>query len=206
LLTANPYPRLLGHTNVQVLDGGWRKWLAESRPVCTQPEVAVNTTPYVARLDKALWADYDDVKGSLASSQTGSGATLLDVRDLVEWEGHSSSPYGVNFAPRMGRLVGAKHIEWYDFMEPTAHADVHVFKQPEAIRQLLKERAGLATVDPIILYCFKGARAANSLAALKAAGFENVRVYFASWNEWSRVIGAAIDEAKVGAPPPPKDD
>ncbi|MGZ3290002.1 MAG: rhodanese-like domain-containing protein, partial [Xanthobacteraceae bacterium] len=35
-------------------------------------------------------------------------------------------------------------------------------------------------------YCFKGARASNTLVALKEAGIENVTLYFGSWNEWSR--------------------
>ena len=33
---------------------------------------------------------------------------------------------------------------------------------------------------------FKGARASNTLVALKEAGVENVTLYFGSWNEWSR--------------------
>ncbi len=36
------------------------------------------------------------------------------------------------------------------------------------------------------LYCFKGARASNSLVALREAGIRNVRMYLGSWNEWSR--------------------
>ena len=36
------------------------------------------------------------------------------------------------------------------------------------------------------LYCFKGARASNTFLALKEAGIADVRMYFGSWNEWSR--------------------
>ena len=39
---------------------------------------------------------------------------------------------------------------------------------------------------PVVLYCFKGARAPNTLVALKEAGITDVRMYFGSWNEWSR--------------------
>ncbi len=41
------------------------------------------------------------------------------------------------------------------------------------------------------LYCFKGARASNSLVALHEAGIKDVRMYFGSWNEWSRDPAAA---------------
>jgi thiosulfate/3-mercaptopyruvate sulfurtransferase len=45
---------------------------------------------------------------------------------------------------------------------------------------------GVTPKTPVYLYCFKGARASNSLVALKEAGITDVRLYFGSWNEWSR--------------------
>ena len=39
---------------------------------------------------------------------------------------------------------------------------------------------------PVYLYCFKGARASNTYLALKEAGVKDVKMYFGSWNEWSR--------------------
>ena len=45
---------------------------------------------------------------------------------------------------------------------------------------------GVTPSTPVVLYCFKGARASNTLVALKEAGVENVTLYFGSWNEWSR--------------------
>lgn len=35
----------------------------------------------------------------------------LDVRDVDEWVGTSSSPYGVDFCPRKGRIPGAVWLE-----------------------------------------------------------------------------------------------
>ena len=46
--------------------------------------------------------------------------------------------------------------------------------------------AGVGADDTIYLYCFKGARASNTFLALKQAGCTDVRMYFGSWNEWSR--------------------
>ena len=45
---------------------------------------------------------------------------------------------------------------------------------------------GIGANTPVYLYCFKGARASNTLVALKEAGVQDVRMYFGSWNEWSR--------------------
>jgi len=48
------------------------------------------------------------------------------VRDRVEWIGASSSPYGVDFAPRKGRLPGAIWIPWYDFMDKREDGTTHI--------------------------------------------------------------------------------
>ena len=56
---------------------------------------------------------------------------LLDVRDVDEWIGESSSPYGKDFCPRKGRIPGAVWLEWYRMMKPTAEGPR--FKSSEEI-------------------------------------------------------------------------
>lgn len=60
-------------------------------------------------------------------------------------------------------------------------------------------RPGLmAEVDKdIVLYCFKGARTSNTYLAMKMLGYENVRTYFGSWNEWAADESLPIEQ---GAP------
>ena len=93
------------------------------------------------------------------------------------------SPYGKDFCPRKGRIPGARWIEWYRMMKPTPTGPM--FKSRE---EILAECAtvGITPQTPVVLYCFKGARASNTLVALKEAGVDDVRMYFGSWNEWSR--------------------
>ena len=47
---------------------------------------------------------------------------------------------------------------------------------------------------PVIVYCFEGARASNTFVALEEAGVTDVRIYFGSWNEWSRDPALPIEE------------
>jgi len=54
---------------------------------------------------------------------------------------------------------------------------------------------------PVIVYCFKGARASNTFVALEEAGIENVGIYFGSWNEWSRDPSLPIEEGLPYSPP-----
>lgn len=109
---------------------------------------------------------------------------LLDNRDQAEWVGAPSSPYGLDFCPRKGKIPGAVWIEWYDFMY--REKDIPWFKDADEITQIRQE-IGLTTDKTIYIYCFKGSRASNTLMALKMAGFTNVKNYFGSWNEWSRI-------------------
>ncbi|MGB6395270.1 MAG: rhodanese-like domain-containing protein, partial [Bradyrhizobium sp.] len=108
-----------------------------------------------------------------------------------EWIGESSSPYGKDFCPRKGRIPGAVWLEWYRMMKPTAEGPR--FKSKD---EILAECAtvGISQNTPVYLYCFKGARASNTFLALKNAGVKDVRMYFGSWNEWSRDPSLPIEE------------
>src|SRR5665647_2025860 len=117
------------------------------------------------------------------SSQTAPGMRPL--------RGQKSSPYGKDFCPRKGRIPGAVWLEWYRMMKPTAEGPR--FKSKE---EILAECAtvGISQNTPVYLYCFKGARASNTFLALKNAGVKDVRMYFGSWNEWSRDPSLPIEE------------
>ena len=167
----------LGYSKVKVMNGGYSAWKAASLPTSTEAATPVPATfPDLPTTDVMLTKE--QVQAAL-----GSDVVLLDVRDVDEWTGESSSPYGKDFAPRKGRLPGAKWIEWYRFMKPSA-----LGPQIKSALEVQAEcaTAGIGTEDTIYLYCFKGARASNTFLALKQAGFEDVRMYFGSWNEWSR--------------------
>lgn len=122
---------------------------------------------------------------------------LLDVRDVDEWIADSSSPYGRDYCPRKGRIRGAEWIEWYRLMKPTAHGQM--FKTPDEIMAECHS-VGIAKDTPVWLYCFKGARASNTLVALKEAGVQDVRLYFGSFNEWSRDPSLPVEAGPPWAP------
>lgn len=167
----------LGYPKVKVLNGGFSAWKAAGLPVSSEAATPTPATfPSLPMNDVML--TQADVQKAL-----GTDVVLLDVRDVDEWIGESSSPYGRDFAPRKGRLPGAKWVEWYRFMKPSPQGPV--FKTPDEVKAELAT-VGVGTDDTVYLYCFKGARASNTFLALRQAGFKDVRMYFGSWNEWSR--------------------
>ncbi len=179
--------KYLGHPDAGILDGGLANWLEAGLPLehgKTMPAPA----NFSVNPQSSLMVTQEDVLTILSNSS----AVLLDVRDKVEWTGKSSSPYGVDFAPKKGRIPGAKWIEWYDFMDRSLA--VPAFKSKEQIQKLCAEQ-DIYPDSNIVIYCFKGARASNTYVALKEAGFKNLGIYFASWNEWSRNPELPIDES-----------
>ncbi len=171
--------QFLGYPKAAVLHGGLAAWAAEGLPTTTEAAVPVAKAFPVSNAGLHLMLDRDDVLAALGDESV----VMLDVRDVDEWIGASSSPYGPDFCPRKGRIPGARWLEWYRLMKPSAAGPV--FKSRD---EILAEchSVGVAESTPVYLYCFKGARASNSLVALKEAGIRDVRLYFGSWNEWSR--------------------
>ncbi len=176
----------LGHVKSGILDGGLSAWIKAGFPVSKEISLP-KPTDFSLNLNNSIMATKDDVLKALHNPSI----TLLDDRDKVEWIGESSSPYGVDFAPRKGRIPGAKWIEWYEFMEQAL--EVPAFKSKEAIQELCAKK-DIYPDDNIIIYCFKGSRASNTYIAMKESGFKNLRVYFGSWNEWSRHPELPIEE------------
>jgi thiosulfate/3-mercaptopyruvate sulfurtransferase len=177
----------LGYPKIKVLHGGYQGWLAAGLPASTE---VITPTAADFPMPGAPADILVDKHAMLAAVEKGS-YTLLDVRDVDEWIGVSSSPYGPDFCPRKGRIPGARWIEWYRLMKPGA--DGPVFKtSAEVLAECLT--AGITPETPVIVYCFKGARASNTFLILKEAGIQNVKIYFGSWNEWSRDPALPIEE------------
>ena len=186
----------LGYPKIKVLNGGFSAWKAAGMPVSTEA-----ATPTAATFPTDLtMADVMLTKDDMLAA-LNSDTVLLDVRDIDEWIGDSSSPYGKDFAPRKGRIPGAKWLEWYRFMKPSSMGPM--IKSPDEVKAEAAT-AGITTDDTIYLYCFKGARASNTFLALKQAGFSDVRMYFGSWNEWSRDPALPIESGLPFADATPK--
>jgi thiosulfate/3-mercaptopyruvate sulfurtransferase len=179
--------RHLGYPKIKVLHGGFDAWRAADLPVSNEPvhpvkkkfPLQANAAPVLVNLEvmKAAIADKSIVK--------------LDVRDVDEWIAESSSPYGKDFCPRKGRIPGSVWLEWYRMMKPTPAGQM--FKSRE---EILAECATVSITQdtPVIVFCFKGARASNTFVALEEAGVKDVKIYFGSWNEWSRDPSLPIEE------------
>jgi thiosulfate/3-mercaptopyruvate sulfurtransferase len=177
------------HDRIHVLHGGIDAWRRLGLPLSTRLTGAEAAMFPVAMAADSVLADAGAVEAAIGAP----GVVILDVRDAEEWIGASSSPYGVDYCPRKGRIPGSTWWEWRRAMKPTS-LGVR-FKSAAELRAEFHS-VGLNPKDEIIVTCFKGARASNTAVALKEAGYMNVRVYIGSWNEWSRDLKRPIEEGE----------
>src|ERR1700676_1310574 len=171
--------KYLGYPKVRILHGGYSGWTAAGLPTTTDVAVPRPASFPIDPGAAGILVDLQSMKAAVADPNI----VKLDTRDVDEWIADSSSPYGKDFCPRKGRIPGAVWIEWYRMIKPWPSGPM--FKSHD---EILAECAtvGIAPDTPVVLYCFKGARASNTLVALKEAGVENVTLYFGSWKDGSR--------------------
>lgn len=163
--------RLIGHDNAAILEGGWPKWVAESRPVSSvEPTVARGTLE--VRLSDRWIATADDVAAAIEDPTTA----IVDTRSEEEFAGSD-----LRGNPRGGAIPSSTHLQW----EETLEGEFQAFKPSDELRALF-EQHGLDPNEEIITYCQGGGRAAHELFVLYLMGYDNLRLYLGSMEDWSR--------------------
>jgi len=162
--------QLIGHENASIVNGGWPKWLDESRSTSSETPSISRGTLEVRR--NAQWiATADDVEAAIDDP----GVQLLDTRSNEEFAG---AP-GKN--PRGGAIPSATHLFWEDTLE----GEFQSFRSADELT-LLFDSHGLTKSDDIITYCQGGGRAAHELFMLHLMGYDDVSLYLGSMEDWSR--------------------
>lgn len=160
-----------GHTKARVLNGGWHRWLTEGRPV-TFHATRVPAGTFTARPDASLIADAEYLK----ANHTAESCQVLDARTDQEWDGTNDRGN-----KRVGRVPGAKHLEWLNFV---AKDDCRMFLPAEELERMVRE-AGFTPEKATITYCQGGIRAAHAAFVLDLLGWDNIRVYDGSMRDWA---------------------
>ena len=127
-----------GHTDVRVVNGGWKKWFDEGRPVSLDPPER-READFVPRAHPDLLCTLD-----YGVSQVGNGGTVfLDVRSDAEWDGTNDRGN-----KRAGHVPGAVHLEWLNLVTADRH---QTFKPAAEVRATL-EALGVTPDKQIITY------------------------------------------------------
>ena len=124
--------------------------------------------------DGALIATAEEVLAwSREASVQGGPTRILDVRSIDEFLGHDVR------AARGGRVPGAKHLLFDDFVAPDGRL------RPAADVRAILKGTGVNPDELRATYCQGGVRAALAWFVLsEVAGLHEVRNYAESWEEW----------------------
>ena len=162
--------RVCGFDNVAVLDGGWKKWLAESREVSTELTSYPSATTFTLRHRPELMVSKEEVRAACDEQET----LLLHSLPLPMFNGEVS-PY-----KRPGRIPGSVNLYCETLLDPESNCYI--------AKELLQEKFSPShslEQKRVITYCGGGIAASANALALTLAGQNNVAVYDGSLTEWT---------------------
>jgi thiosulfate/3-mercaptopyruvate sulfurtransferase len=162
--------RAFGHTDVAVLNGGLRKWLAEDRPV-TDRVTDYPAKDFEAELDHDLVRDRDDMLANIDWPQ----AQVVDARSSGRFYGTEAEP---RKGMRSGHIPGSLNVPY-----PTLLGENGMYKSAKELEAVFKH-AGVDLQKPITTTCGSGVTACTLALGLYLIGKSDVAVYDGSWSEW----------------------
>ncbi len=162
--------RLMGKTDVAVLDGGLPKWRAEGRPLEDMPPVVRDRHMTVSRQNQLV----KDVTQVAHAAKLGE-AEIIDARSEARFRGEAPEPRP---GLRGGHIPGSKNVPF-----PAMLNGDGTMKSLSELRTVF-EAAGVDLSRPAITTCGSGVTAAILSLGLERLGHRNHAVYDGSWSEW----------------------
>jgi len=161
--------RWIGHERVAVLDGGWKLWTAENRPVDTATPARA---PGHLACQPAPWT----VDASFVERNLGRpDAVLLDARGADRFRGENET-----LDPVGGHIPGARNRPYSENLTAEGR-----FKDAATLRGEFEQALAGTPAGSIVHQCGSGISACHNLLAMEIAGLSGSRLYPGSWSEWS---------------------
>lgn len=162
--------RAIGFDRARILDGGFKKWLAEGRPIehkdNTYPPATLSAKPR----DGAM-VGKDDVLAALDDD----GAVVVNCLAEEQHRGTGGAHYG-----RPGHITGSVSLPAASLFDADG-----TFKDTATLRAMFADR-GIEGARRVVAYCGGGIAATGDAFTLVALlGYDDVAVYDASLQEWA---------------------
>ena len=168
-----------GHTAAKVLNGGWRRWLTEVRPI-THPQTTPGPGRFTARANEEVMCRLD----YLRERYDDPTVQILNVLPPAHYRGETN-PFGNK---RVGHIPGSVNVPIEEFMTDD---DRGVFKSAWELRAILEK--GLLSADKeTVVHCQAGVRTTLGFFVLSLLGWNRIRAYDAAMAEWANRDDTAL--------------
>ena len=172
--------RLMGKTDVAVLDGGLPKWRAEGREIDDMPPIVKDRHMTTSRQNHLV----KDVTQVAHASKLGE-AVIVDARAAARFAGDAPEPRA---GLRSGHMSGARNVPYTTVLNADG-----TMKPAADLTQVFKA-AGVDLAKPIITTCGSGVTAAILSLALERIGHKNHALYDGSWAEWGMYDDLGVEK------------
>ncbi|MDU8943931.1 3-mercaptopyruvate sulfurtransferase [Ovoidimarina sediminis] len=170
--------RLMGKTDVAVLNGGLPKWLSEGHPIEDMPPV-MRDRHITVSLQNHLVVDVTQV----AHASKLADHEILDARSPGRFSGEEPDPRP---GLRAGHIPNSKNVYYKTLLNENG-----TMKTKAELREVF-DAAGVDLKKPVITTCGSGVTAAIIFLALERLGVDRKALYDGSWSEWGK-----YDDLKV---------
>jgi thiosulfate/3-mercaptopyruvate sulfurtransferase len=162
--------RLMGKTDIAVLDGGFPKWQAEGRTIEDLPPIVRDRHMTVTRQNQMV----KDVTQVASASKLGD-YVIVDARAPERFRGDAPEP---REGLRSGHIPNARNVFYRDLLAPDG-----TLKSNDAMAEVFC-KAGVDLSKPAILSCGSGVTASVLALAMERMGKFDHAIYDGSWSEW----------------------
>ena len=162
--------KAFGFDDCAVLDGGWKSWTNEGRPVSTDPAPARPAATFSAAPRPQMIASMDQVEAAI-----GDGVTCIVNSLSPENHDGSDNSYG-----RAGHIPGASNVFAISMLDPETQRFLPIDELAATFDHLRGGRR-------VVTYCGGGiAATADAFVLTELLGRTDVSVYDGSLSEWTK--------------------
>lgn len=155
----------LGHKDISILQGGFKAWREAGNPVSAEISTRQPKT-YTPHPDESIILQMDDIKKRMDDTSS----ILIDSRAHDRYTGKKEPKY-----QKAGHIPGAKNYFSRDVLQEDSWKD-------EA--ELKSHFENIENNKEVIVSCGSGNSACLNFVALKAAGYDDVKIYPGGFSEW----------------------
>jgi thiosulfate/3-mercaptopyruvate sulfurtransferase len=177
---------VLGHTRVQVLDGGVAAWTAAGGTLTTDvPAWPASELHLADRWQRVL--SRDELKARLGS------VVLLDARAAPRYRGETEP-----IDPVAGHIPTAHNLP----IDANLSSPAGTFRPTDELVAQFRDLGADGSAGEVVTSCGSGVSALHHALAMRAAGLPDPLLYVGSFSDWSRSGETVATGPEPGEPPP----